>query len=211
MPPKTYDQLMNSLSPAMQKICRSKGALLCNKSNHSHKAQEKTNEWFSLIQYLHSNINDLMISNSFLDPGSKFDAVNDATIKALEWENEKQSDFAIKSDNFKHITKSLGWVIDAIKDKAGKTVTVLGNFARIDNGEPEPMLCLDMTWIRKVQGILDPNNNQFHMKIHGKTYDIPTFSKPPGQLIKTEEWLDMALSAGKVLAERCSQLTETKM
>ena len=27
----------------------------------------------------------------------------------------------------------------------------------------------------------------------------------------TEEWLDMALKAGKVLAERCSQLTETKM
>ncbi|CAG8650170.1 14968_t:CDS:2 [Acaulospora morrowiae] len=31
------------------------------------------------------------------------------------------------------------------------------------------------------------------------------------QLIKTEEWLDKALNAGKVLAERCFQLTETKM
>ncbi|CAG8649957.1 9062_t:CDS:2 [Cetraspora pellucida] len=31
------------------------------------------------------------------------------------------------------------------------------------------------------------------------------------QLIKTEEWLDMALKADKALAERCSQLTETKM
>ncbi|CAG8822641.1 13200_t:CDS:1, partial [Gigaspora rosea] len=52
--PKTYDQLMNSLSPAMQRIC---------KSNQSHKVQEETNEWFSSIQYLHSNINDLTISN----------------------------------------------------------------------------------------------------------------------------------------------------
>ncbi|CAG8692643.1 4932_t:CDS:2 [Cetraspora pellucida] len=33
----------------------------------------------------------------------------------------------------------------------------------------------------------------------------------PLRLIKTEEWLDMALNAGKVLAERCSQLTETKI
>uniref|UniRef100_U9U1D2 Uncharacterized protein n=1 Tax=Rhizophagus irregularis (strain DAOM 181602 / DAOM 197198 / MUCL 43194) TaxID=747089 RepID=U9U1D2_RHIID len=49
--------------------------------------------------------------------------------------------------NSKHITKSLD----------SKSVTATGNFTRIDNGEPEPMLCLGMTWIRKVQGILDPN------------------------------------------------------
>ena len=139
MIPKTYDQLMNSLSPAMQRIC---------KSNQSHKVQEESNEWFSSIQYLHSNINDLTISNSFLDPGSEFSAINNATIEMLEWENDKQSDFAIKSDNSKHITESLGWITDvpiSIKDKAGKTVTVSGNFAHIDNGKPEPMLCLSMT------------------------------------------------------------------
>ncbi|CAG8737634.1 14524_t:CDS:1, partial [Acaulospora morrowiae] len=64
-------------------------------------------------------------------------------------------------------------------DKDGKTVTATGNFTRIDNGEPEPMLCLGMTWIRKVQGIVDPNKNQFRMKLHGKSYIIPTFSKTP--------------------------------
>ncbi|KAF0448989.1 hypothetical protein F8M41_002609 [Gigaspora margarita] len=82
------------------------------------------------------------------DPGSEFGAINDATIEALEWENDKQSDFAIKSNNSKHITKLLGWIINvpvSIMDKAGKTVTVSGNFARIDNSEPEPMLCLGMT------------------------------------------------------------------
>ncbi|CAG8742639.1 14431_t:CDS:1, partial [Acaulospora morrowiae] len=51
-------------------------------------------------------------------------------------------------------------------DKDGKTVTAIGNFTRIDNGEPEPMLCLVMTWIRKVQGILNPNKNQFRIKLH---------------------------------------------
>ena len=76
----------------------------------------------------------------------------------------------------------MGWFTDvpiSIKDKDGKTVTATGNFTRIDNGEPEPMLCLGMTWIRKVQGILDPNKNQFRMKLHGKAYIIPTFSKTP--------------------------------
>ncbi|CAG8494956.1 21405_t:CDS:2 [Cetraspora pellucida] len=82
--------------------------------------------------------------------GSKFGAVNNATIKAFEWKNNKQSNFAIKSNNSKHITKSLGWITDvlvSIKDKAKKTVTVSENFAHIDNGEPEPMLCIDITWI----------------------------------------------------------------
>ena len=41
------------------------------------------------------------------------------------------------------------------------------------------MLCLGMTWIRKVQGVLDPNKNQFRIKLHGKAYIIPTFSKAP--------------------------------
>ncbi|KAF0383801.1 hypothetical protein F8M41_011710 [Gigaspora margarita] len=112
---------------------------------------------------------------------SEFGGVNDATIGALGWKADKPSDFAIKG-NSKHITKSLGWFMDipiSIKDKDGKTVTVTENFTRIDNGEPEPMLCLGMTWNRKVQAILDLNKNQFRMKLHGKTYTIPTFSKTP--------------------------------
>ncbi|RIB02571.1 hypothetical protein C2G38_2149944 [Gigaspora rosea] len=104
---------------------------------------------------------------------SEFGGVNDATINALGWKADKPSDFAIKG-NSKHIFESLGWYTDvpiSVKDKDG------------------------MTWIRKVQGILDPNKNQFLMKLHGKTYTIPTFSKATERLIKTEEWLDMALNA----------------
>ncbi|RIA79119.1 hypothetical protein C1645_841473 [Glomus cerebriforme] len=90
------------------------------------------------------------------DSASEFGVANDATINALGWFTD---------------------VPISIKDKDGKTVTATGNFTHIDNGEPEPMLCLGMTWIRKVQGVLDPNKNQFRMKLHGKAYIIPTFSK----------------------------------
>ncbi|RIB29327.1 hypothetical protein C2G38_2238962 [Gigaspora rosea] len=126
--------------------------------NEDEKVQEKeskSDEWFSSLQYLHCNINDLLITNSFLDSVSEFG-----------------------EGNYKHISESLGWYTDvpiSVKDKDGKIVTATGNFARINNGEPEPMLCLSMTWIRKVQDILDPNKNQFQMKLHGKTYTIPTF------------------------------------
>ncbi|CAG8620219.1 4227_t:CDS:2, partial [Paraglomus occultum] len=117
------------------------------------------------LKLLHIIMKELYASNN----GSEFGALNDATINALGWKADKPSDFDIKG-NSKHITESLGWFTDvpvSIKDKDGKTVTATGNFTRIDNGEPEPMLCLGMTWIRKVQGILDPNKNQFRMKLHG--------------------------------------------
>ncbi|UZO00482.1 uncharacterized protein OCT59_011613 [Rhizophagus irregularis] len=170
--PKTYDELFPKLLPAMRKMCQ------------SHTVQKKesiSDELFSSLQYLNAKIDDLMISNSFLDSASEFGGANDATINALGWKADKPSDFAIKG-NSKHITDSLGWFTDvpiSIKDKDGKTVTATGNFTHIDNGEPEPMLCLGMTWIRKVQGVLDPNKNQFRMKLHGKAYIIPTFSKAP--------------------------------
>ncbi|CAG8655953.1 7887_t:CDS:2, partial [Paraglomus brasilianum] len=128
-----------------------------------------------------------------LDGGSKIGGVNDATINALGWKADKPSDFAIKG-NSKHITESLGWFTDvpvSIKDKDGKTVTAIGNFTHIDNGEPEPMLCLGMTWIRKVQGIFDPNKNQFRMKLHGKSYIIPTFNKAPEALDPPKEKQDL--------------------
>ncbi|CAG8540833.1 12122_t:CDS:2, partial [Cetraspora pellucida] len=160
--PEKYNKLLPKLLPAMRKICQ------------SHIVQEKelkSDEWFSSLQYLHCNINDLLITNSFLDSTSEFSEVNDATINTLGWRADKPSDFAIKG-NFKHISESLEWYTDvpiSVKDKDNKI-------------------------IQKVHGVLDPSKNQFQMKLHRKTYTIPTFSKPPRQLIKTEEWLDMALN-----------------
>ncbi|RIB01079.1 hypothetical protein C2G38_2051159 [Gigaspora rosea] len=94
--PKTYDELLPKLSPAMRKMCLSQ-----------RTQEKKSNEWFSSLQYLNTKIDDLTISNSFLDGGSEFGGVNDATIGALGWKADKPSDFAIKG-NSKHITKSLG-------------------------------------------------------------------------------------------------------
>ncbi|KAF0497948.1 hypothetical protein F8M41_020625 [Gigaspora margarita] len=143
--------------------------------------EKESDEWFSSLQYLNTNINDLAISETFLDPRSEFGGINDPAIKALEWKADKLSDFAIKG-NSKHITDSLGWYTDVpvtMKDRERKTVTVIGNFVCIDHGEPELMLFLGMSNIRKLQGVSKPNKNQFCIKLHGKTYVIPTYSKVP--------------------------------
>ncbi|GBB91270.1 hypothetical protein RclHR1_18440005 [Rhizophagus clarus] len=72
--PKTYDKLLPKLSPAMRKMCLSRKAL---------EEKSKKDEWFSSLQYLNANINDLLISNSFLDFASEFCCMNDPAINAL--------------------------------------------------------------------------------------------------------------------------------
>jgi hypothetical protein len=96
----------------------------------------------SFLQYLNANINDLTISKSFLDLGSKFGGINDSTIKVLRWKANKPSNFTINGDS-KHIINSLGWYTDmpvTLKNKKNKTVTIIGNFVHINNSETEPML-----------------------------------------------------------------------
>ncbi len=108
---------------------------------------KESDEWLSSLQYLNANINDLTISESFLDPGSKFSGINDPAIKTLGWKADKLSNFAIK-DNFKHITDSLGWYIDVpvtLKDKEDKIVTVIENFVHINNDETKLMLFFGMS------------------------------------------------------------------
>ncbi|RIA85569.1 hypothetical protein C1645_741466 [Glomus cerebriforme] len=171
--PEMYDQLLSKLSPPIQKICLSRKA--------QEEEMKESDEWLSSLQYLDANINDLTISESFLDSGSEFGGINDPAIKALEWKADKLSNFAIRS-NSKHITDSLGWYTDVpvtLKDKENKMVTVIKNFVHIDNGEIELMLFFGMSNIRKLQDVPEPNKNQFRIKLHGKVYIIPTFSKAP--------------------------------
>ncbi|CAG8453834.1 16706_t:CDS:1, partial [Gigaspora rosea] len=78
---------------------------------------------------------------------SEFSAINDTAIHALGWKIDKLSDFAIKK-NSKHITDSLGCYTNVpvtLKNKENTTVTIIKNFVRIDNGEPKPILFLDIT------------------------------------------------------------------
>ncbi|GET03028.1 hypothetical protein GLOIN_2v1778046 [Rhizophagus clarus] len=138
--PETYDQLLSKLSPPIRKMCLSRKA--------QEEESKESDEWLSSLQYLNANINDLTISESFLDTASEFGSINDPAIKALGWKADKPSNFAIKG-NSKHITDSLGWYTDVpvtLKDKEDKTVTVIGNFVRIDNGETEPMLFFARLW-----------------------------------------------------------------
>src|SRR6266496_686724 len=85
--PETYDQLLPKLSPVMRKMCLSRKA---------QEEKSKKDEWFSSLQYLNASINDLPISESFLDNGSEFDGFNLATIEALGWKVDKPSKFAVK-------------------------------------------------------------------------------------------------------------------
>src|SRR5688572_3965974 len=99
----------------------------------SRKAQEeksKKDEWFSFLQYLNTSINDLSISESFLDDASEFDSFNLATAKALGWKIDKPSKFAVKG-NSKHIFETLGWytnVAVTLKDMKGNPIiTIIRN------------------------------------------------------------------------------------
>jgi len=132
--PETYDQLLPKLSLAMRKMCL---------SQKTQKEKSKKDEWFSSLQYLNASINDLPISESFLDNGSEFDEFNLATSEALRWKVDKPFKFSVKG-NSEHISEALGWytnVAVTLKDmKENLIITIIGNYACVDNGEPKLML-----------------------------------------------------------------------
>ncbi|RIB09312.1 hypothetical protein C2G38_2146623 [Gigaspora rosea] len=112
---------------------------------------EEENRWHAPSQSKKKQVSELSQPKTYNELLPKLSPA----MRKMWWKADKPSDFAIKG-NSKLISESLGWYTDvpiSVKDKDG------------------------MTWIRKVQGILDPNKNQFQMKLHRKTYTIPTFSK----------------------------------
>ncbi|PKC52670.1 hypothetical protein RhiirA1_514387, partial [Rhizophagus irregularis] len=60
--PETYDQLLSKLSPPIRKMCLSRKA--------QEEESKESDEWLSSLQYLNAIINDLTISESFLDSAS---------------------------------------------------------------------------------------------------------------------------------------------
>ncbi|CAG8627642.1 2416_t:CDS:2, partial [Diversispora eburnea] len=81
---------------------------------------------------------------SSLSPAIEFNAVNNVFGEALGWKPDLLFDFQYKG-NSEHVDKSLRWYTDipiSLKDKEEKTITIIGNFARIDDREPEPIICL---------------------------------------------------------------------
>ncbi|GES78580.1 hypothetical protein GLOIN_2v1822626 [Rhizophagus clarus] len=150
------------------------------KKNRALKEKSKKDEWFLSLQYLNTSINDLSISEFFLDNRNEFDGFNLATSEVLKWKVDKPSKFAIKG-NSEHTSEALEWytnVAVTLKDmKQNLIITIVGNYACVDNSELKLMLWLRTTGIRKVKGISDPTKNQFCIEDHGKIYIIPTFSK----------------------------------
>src|SRR6266540_2874493 len=63
--------------------------------------------------------------------------------------------------------------------KENLIITIIGNYACVDNSEPKPMLWLGTTGIQKIKGISDLTKNQFCIEDHEKTYIILTFNKAP--------------------------------
>ncbi|RHZ52549.1 hypothetical protein Glove_460g25 [Diversispora epigaea] len=57
-------------------------------------------------------------------------------------------------------------------------ITVTGNVVVIDDGKTNYLLCIGTSWIRKVKGIPNINKHEFQMTVRGKSYVIPTFTKP---------------------------------
>uniref|UniRef100_U9T2U6 Uncharacterized protein n=1 Tax=Rhizophagus irregularis (strain DAOM 181602 / DAOM 197198 / MUCL 43194) TaxID=747089 RepID=U9T2U6_RHIID len=127
---------------------------LVNEKLSSESSQPETyNELLPKLSLaMRKIINDLPISESFLDNGSEFDGFNLATAEELGWKVDKPSKFAVKG-NSEHISEALGWYINVavtLKDMKGNPIiTIIGNYAYVDNED------------------------------HGKTYIIPTFSKAP--------------------------------
>src|SRR5256885_17155577 len=74
--PEIYDQLLSKLSPPIRKMCLSRKA--------QEEESKESDEWLSSLQYLNANINDLTISESFLDPGSEFGGINDQQSRRLD-------------------------------------------------------------------------------------------------------------------------------
>ncbi|CAG8728174.1 1798_t:CDS:2, partial [Cetraspora pellucida] len=172
------------------------GANRINKQAVAQKAQAPALQIVEPVKQQRSPSSSLQSEKSFknyyvAEYLKELDLLNNNDLDSTYSKIDKPFDFAIKS-NSKHITNLLEWYTDVpviMKDKEGKTVMVIGNFVYIDNGKPEPMLFLSMSNIQKLQGVSEPNKNQFCIKLHEKTYVISTYSKAPvaKQLSKEEQ------------------------
>ncbi|CAG8764491.1 6553_t:CDS:2, partial [Cetraspora pellucida] len=151
--PESDDQLLELLSLAMRKKI----------TDSSTK-----NKWAESLEYMQYRIEDIIIPDGFADTASGCLVMNKALNEALGWNLGMAPNFSLRH-NSDHITKLEG---------GHKDVTETGHVVVIDDGKPDYLLCLGTPWIRKVQGILDINKHEFRMIVRGKSYIIPTFTKP---------------------------------
>ncbi|CAG8505780.1 12445_t:CDS:2 [Cetraspora pellucida] len=161
-----------SREEALQWLDKAFPLLIASKSERLHSSNQnaridRIESKVDEIGQITSQFRRMMLDNKKPDEEGRYNKEEN------KWHAPSQSEKKNSASEFREYTD----VPISVKNKNDKIVTATGNFACINNGKPEPILCLGMTWIRKVQGILDPNKNQFRMKLHRKTYTISTFSK----------------------------------
>ncbi|CAG8618549.1 304_t:CDS:2, partial [Diversispora eburnea] len=171
--PESDDQLLELLSPAMRKKI----------TNPSTK-----NKWAESIEYMQCRIDDVDIPEGFPDSASECNLMNKALNDALGWDLGTAPNFYL-THNSDHVTKLIGGHKDVpisiiYKDKQGieHLVTETANIVIIDDGEPDYLLCMGTPYIRKVKGLPDLDKHEFRMTVRGKSYVIPTFTKPTGDI-----------------------------
>ncbi|KAF0471687.1 hypothetical protein F8M41_025142 [Gigaspora margarita] len=107
-------------------------------------------------------IEDIIIPDGFANTASGCLVINKVLNEALEWNLGMAPNFSLRH-NSNHIMKLVGGYKDvpiSIKYK-NKWVTKTGHIVVIDDGKPNYFFCLEIPWIRKVQGILNTTNMNF--------------------------------------------------
>ncbi|CAG8795782.1 18500_t:CDS:2, partial [Gigaspora rosea] len=115
------------------------------------------NKWAESHEYIQCRIEDIILPDGFADTALGCLVMNKALNEALGW--------------------NLGMDVPIFIKYKNKCVTETGHVV-IDNRKPDYLFCLGRPWIQKVQGILDTNKHEFRMIVRGKSYIIPTFTKP---------------------------------
>ncbi|CAG8605871.1 6391_t:CDS:2, partial [Diversispora eburnea] len=188
---KSDDQLLKLLSPAM----RDK---IMNPSSE--------NKWVDSVEYIQCKIENIDIPEGGLDTLSMCNVMNKALNNALGWDLGNAPNIAL-THNSDHITKLIGGHRDIpisikYKDEQGveHLITVTGNVVVIDDGKTDYLLCIGIPWIRKVKGIPDINKHEFQMAVRGKSYVIPTFTRPTED-INVDQPLKTHISADNDLSK----------
>ncbi|RHZ80453.1 hypothetical protein Glove_135g72 [Diversispora epigaea] len=140
---------------------------------------------------------------------------NKALIDALGWGLGNAPNISL-THNSDHITKLIGGHRDvpiSVKyiDEQGveHLITVTGNIVFIDDGKTDYLLCIGAPWIRKVKGIPDLNKHEFRMTVHSKSYVIPTFTKPIGDISEDQPSRKISSRCTTDTAQDNTQDTET--
>ncbi|RIB05475.1 hypothetical protein C2G38_2047570 [Gigaspora rosea] len=138
-----------------------------------------TRSYFTPLKPIYSQYIPPNLNNSEEDKASEHFVMNKALNETLGWILGIAQNFSLRhnSDYIMKLVEGYKNIPISVKYK-NKWVTETEHVVVIDDKKPDYLLCLGTAWIRKVQEILDTNKHEFRMIVCGKSYIIPTFTKP---------------------------------